>query len=149
MFKVHPDRISHWTKAGMPVASFGGGGGKENRYDVEACVQWKLAHGGSNGANPAPGKLNLDQERARQAAASADKTELETRVRRGELVEASRVEAEWGNLVAACRAHLLLLPRMLVQRGLIDPRREADAQDLVEDGLRQLANSEALEGAPA
>jgi hypothetical protein len=70
-------------------------------------------------------------------------------VRRGELVEASRVEAEWGNLVAACRAHLLLLPRMLVQRGLIDPRREADAQDLVEDGLRQLANSEALEGAPA
>jgi len=50
-------------------------------------------------------------EKARLDKARADKIELELKLKRGEVVERSEVDHEWGELIAALRAKILAVPR--------------------------------------
>lgn len=56
---------------------------------------------------------DFDDQRQRLAAAQAEKVERENAVRRGELVEASKVVAGIGEHIAAARAKLLSMPTKL------------------------------------
>ena len=55
-------------------------------------------------------------ERARLAKAQADHVELKNKRARGELVEASAVEAEWSSILRTVRAGMLAMPSRVQQR---------------------------------
>jgi phage terminase Nu1 subunit (DNA packaging protein) len=89
---------------GAPVAQ-PGRRGYPARYDVTALRRWREAkvRGGK-------GVVSLEQARTRQALAHADRVELATRTRRGELLEVAEVEAVWREILATLRTRLLALP---------------------------------------
>lgn len=58
-------------------------------------------------------ELDITAERARLAKEQADKTEMENKVRRGELIESSKVINDVGGLVHEVKTRLLALPSQL------------------------------------
>lgn len=54
--------------------------------------------------------LDLQEERARLAAAQADRTELEVKQLKGELIPADEILANWEPIVGAARAKVLAIP---------------------------------------
>jgi phage terminase Nu1 subunit (DNA packaging protein) len=69
-------------------------------------VQWFVNRSGT-------GDGEFNNQRERLAAAQAEKVEAENRIRRGELVDAHEVIAEWQNVLSAMRAKLLSMPSKL------------------------------------
>lgn len=104
------DTIKKWLKKGCP----GEKSGRNYAFRVHEVVDWRVAyerelHGEATEAQlnvEGAEYLNPEQERARKDKEMADKTALENRVRRGELVEASEVESVWSDHVTAARARL-------------------------------------------
>ena len=64
----------------------------------------------------APALAEASKQRARLAAAQADLNELKAAKIRGELVEASAVEAEWANVLRVVRAGMLAVPSRVAAR---------------------------------
>lgn len=64
----------------------------------------------------APALAEASKQRARLAAAQADLNELKAAKLRGELVEASAVEAEWSGVLRTVRAGLLAVPSRVAAR---------------------------------
>jgi phage terminase Nu1 subunit (DNA packaging protein) len=64
----------------------------------------------------APALAEASKQRARLAAAQADLNELKAARMRGELVEASAVEAEWSVILRRVRAGMLAVPSRVAAR---------------------------------
>ena len=126
---VHPDRITKFAGEGMPVEKQGGRS-KAGEYDAAACLRWARER-------RAPG--NQEQERTRYFAAQADKTELENRVRRGEVAELAAMESTVAGLVVAARDRLRGIPAVARQTGLVDKAGEEALARLIDDALVELA----------
>lgn len=141
-FGVHPMTITKWQDQGMPIAQHGGKG-IESKYRLADVIKWRIDSELQRLGMHRGEALNLEVESARLKRAQAEKTELDVNARRGELLEVEDVEREWSKIIAASKAKLLVLPGLMVQRGLIEPRAEDEARDIVEDALRELADSEA------
>jgi phage terminase Nu1 subunit (DNA packaging protein) len=88
---------------GCPVLEQGGAG-RETIYSWPAVIAWRMQDVMPN---------DLSVERARLAKEQADRTGMENEVRRGRLADVDDVEREWQDMVLACRAKLLGIPRKL------------------------------------
>jgi len=82
-----------------------------------------------------PAHLNPIQERARKDKELADKTALENRVRRGELVEADAVVAQWTDIVMAVKSKLLRIPFAAAPL-LLGVEEQTEAMMILEDQIR-------------
>ena len=103
-----------------------------NRYDLRAVLQWLRRETLSEAGVAADGAVyDYEAERARLTKAQADKTELEVRELRAELVRLPVVELHWQGMVAAMRAKLLALPSRVAAQ-VADPERLQQTQDQVQ-----------------
>jgi hypothetical protein len=95
---------------------------------------------------------NYEQERARLTKAQADKTELEARELRGEMVRAEDVIESWGRMLGALRSRLLSIPSKSAPRARAAENDEQAAklvevevlealQELSDDGLPDRARA--------
>ncbi len=75
---VHPDRISEYSSAGLPIVHRGGRGRGPSMYDAVACSEWVRRH--------RPGTIDAQQEKAKLDQARRVEIELRTRRRSGELL---------------------------------------------------------------
>lgn len=82
------------------------------RLDREKCITPYIEHLRKQAAGriSKDGKYDLIAERARLAKAQADKTELELKIKKGELMYVDVVEHGWKCLVHAARSKFLALP---------------------------------------
>jgi phage terminase Nu1 subunit (DNA packaging protein) len=107
-------------------------------YDLDACRESYIKHlrDQAAGRSGSAGE-NLSQERARQARLVADAQEMKNRVRRGELLEVSRVIEEYASDLAGLRAALLNIPGHIGQEFATMSPAEAAARvaDLIDDAL--------------
>lgn len=138
----HPDRISEYSHAGMPVLHQGGAGGdvqsRRNRYDAIACAQWVRRH--------RPGSLDAQTEKARRDHAQAELHELKLAERRNQLVSARDVELRWSARVVEARTHLLALPsRLKGRRPDLSAADLAAIDTLIREALEELADSKPKE----
>lgn len=78
----------------------------------------------SSGADLVLERFDLERERARKEARSAERLEIEIRRLRGELVEASRVVKIWDAMLDRIRARLLSIPSRLAPLIQSAPDRE-------------------------
>ncbi len=96
------------------------------------------------GSDAEAGPLDLTAERARLAAAQANKTELEVSKLRGRLVDADIVTEYWQRLLSAMRSRFIALPTKLAQvaisaQGLHETKIEAER--LVHEALSELSTN--------
>ena len=139
---VHPDRVSEYGQAGLPVLHRGGVGGSEesrrNRYDAISCAQWVRRH--------RPGGVDALDARARLDVKRREEIELRLQVKRREFVRALEMDLRWTAIGAQLRTTLLGLPTRARQR-----LPHLTAADLVVlDGLvREVLDEFALQGASA
>lgn len=106
MLRTTPDRVSKYIAEGMPVMITGNGRGIRTMLDLADVLPWLLDRKAGT----------LDEARTRQANAAADKTELENRVRRGELVESSEVEREFADCASITKSRLRRIPDAVAER---------------------------------
>lgn len=99
-------------------------------YDAAACVQAYLRYRLGNAANDDPTARGLMSERQRLTKAKADAAEREDRVRAGELVEASEIEAAWVAVITTARNRLRLIPSKVAPR-VVAMKSAAEAQALM------------------
>lgn len=135
LLNLTPRRVQQLVQEGViPKAARG-------RYDLAASVGAYVAHlQGQLGDGKAP--HNLSAQRARLAAAQADKAEMELAARRGELVDVGRAVELLTKVVSAVRARVLALPADAVPR--LKGKRRADEmravlQDLTDECLHEIA----------
>lgn len=83
------------------------------------------------------GALNPEQERARKDKELADKTELENRVRRGEVVEAAEIDAAWADIALAIRSKLLGMGAKLAPT-LAGESKAAAVKQAIDTAVRQV-----------
>lgn len=96
-------------------------------------------------AEPAKGDLNPEQERARKDKLSADKLELEIKMKREELVDAHELESEFTSLALEVKNRMLSLPSLLAPRlELEDNAREIEQiiDKEVREALSAVASAE-------
>jgi phage terminase Nu1 subunit (DNA packaging protein) len=131
---VHPDRISEYGQAGLPVLHRGGVGGSEesrrSQYDAILCCQWVRRH--------RPGGVDAQDARARLDVKRREEIELRMQVKRREVIAVDDVDRRWSAIVIEVRNTLLAVPARLKAR-----RPELTALDILAvDALIR----EALEG---
>lgn len=102
--------LTTWQKNGMPIFAEGSNG-QANQYKTEDVIQWLI--------NREIGKLTVDDEgrvhdyeaeRARLTHHQANKTELESKVLKGQLIHAETVEQVQGDMVSSFRSKILAIP---------------------------------------
>lgn len=128
---VNADTVTKLASEGLPMLKAGNGRGNANVYEAIECLKWWRARKAPMG--------DAQAERTRYFAAQADKTELENRVRRGEVAELGEIESTWAGLVVATRDRLRGIPGVARQRGLVDKAGEEALAQLVDDALVELA----------
>ena len=102
---VGPDRVSVYTREGMPVL-IAGRRGSAGRYDaVPALAWWRVKKQGS-----------ADAEKARKDRSIADLNELSLARRREELVPIVAVRLDWAAYIVPCKTRLRGLPSRAKQR---------------------------------
>ncbi len=110
--------------------------GRISLYYLPDLVDYRLHR------DPAAGKLNLNDERARLSAAQANRVELEVATMRGELIPADVILETWEPIVGAMRAKILALPSKI--KSQIPGLKVADIakiKTMVRGTLEDLANS--------
>jgi phage terminase Nu1 subunit (DNA packaging protein) len=90
---------------GAPVV---GRDGQETMYDWREVLAWRIT-------DLMPDDLDLNRERARLAAAQADRTEMQLAESRGELIPRARVLSEVGDYIDACRKRLSAVASTVAQ----------------------------------
>ncbi len=98
--------ITVWQNQGMPYTR--AAPGKANKYDFGKVLQWCLDNGKVKPGVTAD--YDLDKERARLAAAQANKAELELAKLQGELIPTDIVSRAWQKLCLEMRAKVLAIP---------------------------------------
>ena len=96
MHGVDVRTIRRWDEDGHPKND-------DATYTASESIAWRLQR--ESGSD-----LDYTAERARLAKAQADKTEIENAVRAGQLLEASRVVREVGDMLSAFRARVIAIP---------------------------------------
>ena len=110
--------------------------GRESLYYLPDLVAYRLTR------DDAEGKLNLGDERARLAAAQANRVELEVATLRGELIPADVILETWEPIVGAARAKILALPsKIKSQIPGLKAKDIAKIKTMVRATLEDLANS--------
>lgn len=126
---VHPDRVTHYARQGMPV-EVAGGRGRESTYDAVACLTWWRDKN-------TDGK---DAAQARALNASAELNELKLEEAKRNLVPRAQVITEGKAYTMAWSKKVRSLPRRLVQQGVIPRDKEAAAAEVCADVLRDIAS---------
>ena len=108
---------------------------ERGKYDLVASVRGYIAYLQDRAFGKEITHVDAHQERARLLKAQADKTELEVKTLKSELIPSNEVEAQWAGLVVAFRSRMLGLPT----RGahLAIGHKEFHA---IESGLRELVH---------
>lgn len=110
--------LTTWQKNGMPI-EVDGGRGSHNLYDVEHVINW-LINREIEARVQSHGSLeqlyDYDMERARLTHHQANKTELEEKVLRGQLIHADTVAMVQTKMLSAFRAKCLSLPTKTAPR---------------------------------
>jgi phage terminase Nu1 subunit (DNA packaging protein) len=88
---------------GCPIVE-AGGPGKKAVYDLRAVIGWRTAE-------LRAALKEAEVQKARLNKAQADRTELEMRVRRGELVDRERMEQAMASVLLTVRDGILALPK--------------------------------------
>ncbi len=132
IFDCSRSTVKNWRQQGMPYLT-AGARGKPGQYDTAACINWLIAR---RLGDDKP--LDLNVERARLAHHQADKTALEARALKGELVRTLDALELWQATIAAARAKFLSLPRKMAAQVI-----HAETPAEVEEALQQ-AITEAL-----
>lgn len=107
---VHPDRLSEYAQAGMPVHKRGGGGSddqRRNRYDAIACAQWVRRH--------RSGGIDAQRERAQLDQTRRAEIEHRMKLRSSEYAKAHDLEARFAQRVVNGRAKMLGIPSSVKQ----------------------------------
>lgn len=118
-----------------------------NGYPAREVGQWlKRRHLRGVGIDNTGTRYDYETERARLTKAQADKTELEAKELRGEMIRAEHVIEAWARMLGAMRARLLSLPQKVAPRArgamsdeeaatLIEAEVLEALQELSDDGL--------------
>jgi phage terminase Nu1 subunit (DNA packaging protein) len=101
MHGVDVRTIRRWDEEGHPKNA-------DATYTASESIAWRLQR--ESGSD-----LDYTAERARLAKAQADKTEIENAVRAGQLLDASRVVREVGDMLSAFRARVIAIPSAVGQ----------------------------------
>jgi phage terminase Nu1 subunit (DNA packaging protein) len=106
---VHPDRVSEYGQAGLPVLHRGGAGGsaesRRSRYDAIACAQWVRRH--------RPGLAIATEARAQLDVRRREEIEQRLAIKAGTLVPAVGVEQLLTRVVTEARNQFLAVPTRL------------------------------------
>lgn len=105
VMSVHPDTITGWHDAGLPIA-VRGGRGRQALYDPAAVRAWKAAREEA-AAQAATDPVDAFRERARKDRAQAMLAEQLYLQRAGKLLDADLVTKTWTGEYAAVRTILL------------------------------------------
>jgi phage terminase Nu1 subunit (DNA packaging protein) len=119
-------RVGQLVKDGLPYKEIG----KRKRYDLEAAIPWYISFIRTSKADQ-----GYDKERTRLVKAQADKTELETQIRRGEVLELELVEQGMMGVAAEYSAQMDAIPGRIANdvAALSDV---AKIQTLIHDQIR-------------
>ena len=136
---VHPDTVSDYTRAGMPVVTRGGAG-RRSVYDSVECLKWWREQSGKDAKE-------IAQTRAYNA--QAELNELKIAVQNGELLPRDEVVLAGQNYTKAWTAKIRALPRQMVQSGLIPREREQGVTQMLLALLSEISQWKTLgEGEP-
>ncbi len=142
--KKHPQSVTKWAAAGMPVAE-PGRKGKPSLYSLTKVRAWLKAR--EETAKKA-GPLDPLQERAQKDKMQAALVEQTLRVRAGKLLPADEVERVWAKEITGVKSIVLAWPQTStakVHRAAIQDGEagvERALHDLGRDLLRELADPE-------
>lgn len=106
-----------------------GRGGGKTLYDVRVALRQYLAY------------KSKEPARDRLFRLQADRVELENKLRRGELLEATIVDSEWATIATAVKRAVLALPGRLLQRGIITTDKLGPATEEAHDVIRHLGKA--------
>ncbi|MBU1699642.1 MAG: terminase small subunit [Candidatus Eisenbacteria bacterium] len=106
VFKVNRSTVDTWIRRGCPAKK----DGRQWSFDVGSVVEWLIER------EKTPHELDLSRERARLAAAQAEKTELEIQKIRGETVSTEEVELAVSVMLMNFRTRMLSIPSKLSLR---------------------------------
>lgn len=102
--------LTTWQKNGLPIA-IDGTKGQANQYETTDVINWLIRREISKLTVDDEGKVHdYDLERARLTHHQANKTELEAKVLKGQLIPATTVEHVQGAMVGSFRAKVLSIP---------------------------------------
>lgn len=127
--------LTTWASEGMPVDEISVRGAS-NRYDTAAVIRWMIERETGN---------DYSAQRTRLTKEQADKTALDNRRLRGELVATSAVQAQLEREFGAIRSRLLAIPTKLSPQIITCktlPEAQESLRTLVHECLTDLANFE-------
>jgi phage terminase Nu1 subunit (DNA packaging protein) len=147
IFGVPRHEFDALLAAGMPADKEGSGRGTGWKVDTIKAHAWLVERAvRAAGLDPAARKvLDLNEERARLAAAQTAGHELKNAVTRGELIPAVQVVGAWQAAIGRARSLLLSLPPAAAEElALVAPRGTAALRerlaDMVHAALAELAD---------
>jgi hypothetical protein len=126
---VHPDTVTDYVRAGMPVVTRGGRG-KESEYDALKCLAWWREQLGTN---------KKETAQARQLTATAELNELKLAQQRGDLWPRDAILLAGQTIVKTWSSAIRGLPRRMVKAGVVNREREADVAALCRDLLTEIS----------
>lgn len=102
--------LTTWQKNGLPI-KVDGNSGQSNQYETTDVIAWLIRREMSKLTVNDDGQVHdYDIERARLTHHQANKTELEAKVLKGELIPAETVEHVQGAMVGSFRSKVLSIP---------------------------------------
>jgi phage terminase Nu1 subunit (DNA packaging protein) len=137
-FGVARSAVTAWVRRGCPHQKRG----RQYVFVLRDVLAWKEEQ-----RRLAAEDLELTQERARLARAQTEKTELEVRRLKGELIPRQEVERAWGNMIAAFRARMVAIPTKLAPR--VSGATPVEAKALLEEAIHEALAELAAGRAPA
>ncbi len=132
---VHPDTVSHYTRAGMPVVTRGGGAGRRSAYDAVECLGWWRSQQGKNAKEAAQTRLYETQTQL---------NEMKLKVQKGELLPREDVVHAGQSYTKAWTAKIRALPRRIVQSGLVPKGSEAAVAAMLRELLAEISEWETV-----
>lgn len=136
---VHPDTVTDWTRAGMPVL-VQGGAGQRSLYDLPDVMQWWRGQQGLD---------DKEKQQARAYKAQAEMNELKIQRERGQLVRRDQVVREGAAYTKGWTAMIRTLPRRLRIEGVITRELELKAVELCREVLSEIARWQSIEDVEA
>ncbi len=134
---VHPDTVSDYSRDGMPVITRGGRG-RESSYDAVECLKWWRQRLGKN-------KKEAAQTWTYETQAQLN--ELKIAVQEGELLPRDKILLAGQQQVKSWTAKIRVLPRQMVQAGLISGDLEQRVADLLRALLSEISSWKTMKDA--
>jgi phage terminase Nu1 subunit (DNA packaging protein) len=136
LFGVSERRVQQLAKDGIiPKAEKG-------KYELVGCVRGYIGFLQERAFGKDVMTIDAHQERARLLKAQADKTEMEVRVMKRDLITVAEVKAYWAGMAVSCRARLMSFPTRgaHIATGLKEFHEVENAlRDLVHEALNELS----------